>query len=208
MHLAERVLVQTERDQLVHELGVLDDQLAELSAQRLALVARLRRTRELLYPPVPWSHGRRPPDLDTAPLPPIVDGAEPLIGRALRAACRAVLARHGATSLRDLHGLLHRYGYVVSARRPVAALSDAMRYEVEQGRARRIQRGVYELRTDGAQRRRARGDHPRTLAELQPGWRRHGSSPLDPVLDEDPSTWVADGGRDGPITNLATHDPP
>jgi hypothetical protein len=207
MHLAERVAVQTERDQLVHRLRALDDQLAELTDQRLELVARLRLTRERLYPPIPWTHGRRPPDLDTAPLPPIVDGAQPLTGRALRAACRAILRQHGATSLRDLHGLLHRYGYLVNARRPVAALSDAMRYEVEQGRARRIARGVYELR-EGNPRRSPGGSHPGSLAEMLPAWRQHGASPLDPVLDEDPSTWCADGGREGPVTSLATHDPP
>ena len=202
LRLAERVAAQTERDHLVHQLRDLDDQLAALSAERRELVNQLSHVRDRLYPPIPWCHGRRPPNIDTAPLPPLIEGAQGLAGRWLRSTCRDILRRHGATSLRELHGLLHRYGYFVSARHPVSALSDAMRYEVRSGRARRVERGVYELRGGGPP---PRGGAP---LEQRPMWRSQDRTPLDPDLDEDPGTWAADGGLDQAITNLLRHGPP
>jgi hypothetical protein len=108
LSLRARVKVQTERDALVAELAELDAELLERSIRRRALIAELADLRDELYPVVDTFWGRRPPDLDVAPLPPIVEGADPLRGRRLRAACVAILRRHGTTSLRELHGLLHR----------------------------------------------------------------------------------------------------
>ena len=82
-------------------------------------------------------------------MPPAPEHAQPLSGRALRATCVAILRRHGATSLLELHGLLHRYGYLMASTRPVTALSDAMAYEVEHGRRAACDRGVYEARVSG-----------------------------------------------------------
>ena len=104
----------------------------------------LTELREQLYPPVPWAKGRRPPDVDRSPLPPATEGSQAISGRDLRITCLTILRRHGALCLPELHGLLHRYGYLIAATRPVTALSDAMAYEVEHGRARRVERGVYE----------------------------------------------------------------
>ncbi len=187
LHLPARVERQIERDALVHRLEVLDARLAELAEERRAIVDELATLRQVLYPPVPWCHGRRPPPLDHAPLPPAPDGAQPLHGRDLRAACLAILRRHGPQALRELHGLLHRYGYLVGARRPVAALSDAMAYEVEQDRAQRLDRGLYGAA--GAPPRRGRGRPGPPLGGQPEPWIDQRPTPLDPDLDEDPTTW-------------------
>ena len=190
LRLRERVVIQARRDELVHELADIDDRLLALSEERRALVEQLGGIRTQLYPPIPWCHGRRPPDLDVAPLPPVPAGAVPLTGRALRAACRQILRRHGATSLRELHALLHRYGYHLGSPRPVAALSDAMRHEVSAGRARRVARGVYELHVAVGQRpSRAARWLKLPAAEQIHRLRATGRTPLDPDLDDDPSSW-------------------
>ena len=49
--------------------------------------------------------------------------------------------------LRDLHSLIHAYGYGVHGSHPGKNLADAMGYEVEQGRADRIERGRYAARS-------------------------------------------------------------
>src|SRR5699024_6219871 len=131
-----RIERQTDRDALLHRLGQIDERLLSLSDERRGIVAALADIRDELYPVVPWCHGRRPPDLDAGPLPPVAADATAISGRHLRATCLAILRRHGPTSLRELHGLLHRYGYAVHAAHPVTCLSDAMAYEVEQRRAR------------------------------------------------------------------------
>jgi hypothetical protein len=184
-----RVDLQVERDALVQRLDRLDDELEELSRERQAIVAALTELREVLYPPIPWAKGRRPPDVDHAPLPPATEGSTALGGRDLRATCLTILRRHGALSLVELHGLLHRYGYVISARRPVTALSDAMAYEVEQRRARRVERGVYEA-IDAPPRRRHR---PVALPrEPHAVWISARPAALDPDVDEDPDTWMSE----------------
>ena len=142
--LRARVERQIERDALVHRLQRIDDHLVAVTEERTAIVDALADLREQLYPPVPWAKGRRPPDVDRSPLPPAAEGSQAISGRDLRIACLAILRRHGALRLPDLHALLHRYGYLIAAARPVTALSDAMAYEMENGRARRVERGTYE----------------------------------------------------------------
>jgi hypothetical protein len=188
LRLRQRVQLQTTRDELVADLRVVDEQLDALSRQRRDLVDQLADLRDTLYPPIPWCHGRRPPAIDVAPLPPATPAAESLVGRPLRAACLEILRRHGALPLRELHGLLHRYGYVIGSRRPVAALSDAMRHEVQAGRARRLERGVYGL-PDTPDRRNRRKPRPPRVPRDSWRWSRTGQSPLDPSADEDPPTW-------------------
>jgi len=185
-----RVDLQVERDALLHRLERLDDELEELSRERQAIVAALTDLRELLYPPIPWAKGRRPPDVDHAPIPPATEGSTALSGRDLRATCLSILRRHGVLSLVELHGLVHRYGYVIGSRRPVTALSDAMAYEVEQQRARRVERGVYAA-VDAPPRRRHR---PVTLPREPHGvWISARPSAPDPDLDEDPDSWTIAG---------------
>lgn len=198
MPLWARIERQTERDALLHRLDALDTRLLALSTERRAIVEELGEIRDELYPAVPWCHGRRPPDLDCSPLPPAAPGADAVEGRRLRAACLSILRRHGATALRELHGLLHRYGYVVRAVRPVTCLSDAMAYEVEQGRARRLARGVYEAIGAEPPRRRDRPSPFPDLPDLPEPWASTGPSALDPALDEDPSSWRTSGGEAGP----------
>jgi hypothetical protein len=179
----------------VHRLNQIDERLEKLSAERRSIVDALSELREELYPPVPWAHGRRPPDIDRSPLPPAPAGAQTIGGRDLRVTCLTILRRHGATSLPELHGLLHRYGYLVGARRPVTALSDAMAYEVERGRARRVERGIYASTCRPPRRRRAApplADHPAGP------WLSHRPSPLDPDLDDDPGTWADSDERAPP----------
>jgi hypothetical protein len=189
MPLWARVDRQTERDALLHRLGQIDGALLDLSQERRAIVDELRTVRDELYPTVPWCHGRRPPDMDCSPLAAVLQDAEDTSGRRLRATCLAILRRHGPTSLRELHGLLHRYGYVIQATRPVTALSDAMAYEVERGRARRVDRGVYEATGPEPRRRRDRPSPFPDLPDLPGAWTGVQPSSLDPVLDEDPHTW-------------------
>jgi hypothetical protein len=189
MRRSLRTVLQTERDDVVHQLAELDRQLLDLSHARRALVDQLADLRDQLYPPIPWCHGRRPPDLDVPPLPPATADPEVLVGRPLRAACRAILRRHGTTSLRELHGLLHRYGYVIGSRRPVAALSDAMRHEVGAGRAVRVARGVYDLRPGRERHRVPRRTSAWPLPRDHATYQTSGTTPLDPDVDEDPATW-------------------
>ena len=178
--------MQTERDALVHRLRQIDEQLVQVSDERRAIVDALAELREQLYPPVPWAKGRRPPDVDRSPLPPATEGSQAISGRDLRITCLTILRRHGTLCLPELHGLLHRYGYLIAATRPVTALSDAMAYEVEHGRARRVERGVYRA-TDRPDPTRRTAPPLEAFPSGPPPI--DGPSPLDPDLDEDPGTW-------------------
>lgn len=198
-----RVERQTDRDALVHRLEQIDRRLETLSDERRAIVDALAELREELYPPVPWAHGRRPPDIDQAPLPPAPAGAQCLGGRDLRVTCLTILRRHGPQKLIELHGLLHRYGYLVGARRPVTALSDAMAYEVERGRARRVERGVYAATGLSQRCRRAAPELPEHPWGPWPAGQR---SLLDPDVDEDPASWSAHPRR-GPPDSVPSEAP-
>lgn len=140
-----RIQLHVRRDQLHADLATLDGSLQELTASRLALLAELGELRERLWPVVPGKRGRRPPAVDQASLAAISPDAEPLWGDGLRWVALGLLERHGRTSLRDLHDLIHRYGYCIDSRTPVKALADALGHEADVGRARRVARGVYEL---------------------------------------------------------------
>ena len=143
--LGARVERQVERDALVHRLRQLDDQLVRISEERKAVVDALAEVRERPLPAGAVGQGAAAPrhrPSTAARRPP----------RA-RSRCEAATcappaspscAATAALALPELHGLVHRYGYLVGAARPVQALADAMAYEVERGRARRPERGVYE----------------------------------------------------------------
>ena len=132
------------------------------------------------------------------PRPP--KGRRAISGRDLRIACLTILRRHGALKLPDLHALLHRYGYLIGAARPVTALSDAMAYETEHGRARRIDRGIYAA-TD---RPPPRSHTPPTLDDRPGPGPVDGPTPLDPDLDEDPGVMGAAGTPDS-VRSRARH---
>jgi hypothetical protein len=59
--------------------------------------------------------------------------------------CLAILSALGPQALPDLHAMLHRAGFAVANDLPVKALADALGYEADGGRARRVSRGVYAL---------------------------------------------------------------
>ncbi len=140
-----RVRLQVDCDTLVARLGRLDRDLDRLSSERRSTVESLDEFRDRLWPIVEWQHGRRPPRLDEEPLPPVVADPVWLYGPALRSVCLTLLRRHGPLCLRDLHALLHRYGFALLTHSPVRVLSDSLGYECEQGRAERVSRGVYRV---------------------------------------------------------------
>ena len=149
----ERRRLQVERDELLARLADIDHRLLDLTNKRRDLLAETESFRDLLWPIVPWQKGRRPPAHNEPPVPPLVTNADLLWGRPLRSAALGILARHGKTSLRELHALLHHYGYGIASRHPVRALADALGYEVDKHRAIRVERGVYTI--DGSFRPRA-----------------------------------------------------
>jgi hypothetical protein len=148
-----RLNLQVRRDALHADLATLDRELASMTAARIAMLDELDTLRERLWPIEPRQKGRRPPAHDQLPLAAIAADARPLWGHALRRFAVGLLDRHGATSLRDLHDLIHRYGYCIDSATPVKALGDALGYEADAGRARRVRRGVYESVARGPGRR-------------------------------------------------------
>jgi hypothetical protein len=183
----ERIRLHTEREALLAEMAILDGQLESLATRRREIVASLDERRERLWPRVEWCKGRRPPRDGHEPPPPLTDAHQLVSGRRLRSTCLAVLARHGRLTLRELHTLLHLYGYGIASDQPVKRLSDAMTYEVNCGRARRYARGVYETVAGASPSRR---DHGGPLSGLAPPLPAGRSDPvLDQGLAEDPETW-------------------
>lgn len=167
------------------ELAAIDAELEVLCARRRSAVGRLDALRSELWPGDAARHRRRRARVDEIPIPPAPPGAIPLGGVDLRAACIGILRRHGACALRELHGLLHRHGYVIDGHRAVQRLADAMAYEVRQGRAVRIARGVYGAVGDGP---RLPGPGPLTWADPD-----EDRPQVDPVVLDDPERWS--GGR-------------
>ena len=78
------------------------------------------------------------------PLPPTSEHPTPLSGVELRAICLAFLRRaRGPLTLRQVHALIHRAGYLIASWYPVKALADALGHEADTGRLQRIRRGTY-----------------------------------------------------------------
>lgn len=172
-----------QRAAALDELERIDHELEALSARRRELLDRLDRLRGRLWPNRSGHHQRCRGAVDEPPVPPPPPGAERVAGRDLRTTAVALLHRHGSCPLRELHGLLHRYGYVIDGARPVQQLSDALRYEVEQGRCERVSRGVY---------RAVCPSPPAELHTVEPlPWsdpdRLH--PPADPSVADDPERW-------------------
>jgi hypothetical protein len=111
---------------------------------RVGIIKELAAIENILWPPLDPYRARRAPSPDSLRVPDPAPGAITTSGVHLRRICREILHRHGPQSLVELHRLLHLYGYVIAARAQAKALADALAYEVERKRARRVKRGVYE----------------------------------------------------------------
>ena len=149
-----------QRVDALERLAVLDDALVDLSRERREILATLDVLRDTLWPVDPHSKGRRPPRHDERVLAPADEHSRVLSGRRLRSTCLSILRRHGTLALRDLHDLLHRYGYAVGGAEPVKALADAMGHEHDEGRAVRVHRGTYAARRGPVPTRRSNGTAP------------------------------------------------
>lgn len=206
MHPVHRRQLQVVRDECLSELSSLDRDLESLCARRVELLDRLDAMRDQLWPEVATCRGRRPPALDSPPLPPLVAGARMVGGRSLRGVCLTLLGRSGPLSLPDMHAQLHLYGYGVSGDHAVKTLADAMNYEVRCGRAVRVARGVYDVAAaaggaggssgrgpwrSGPDPRRSCGD-----PEAVVSW---SSVPVDPAERTDPDRWIPDPWPDPPV---------
>jgi hypothetical protein len=90
------------------------------------------------------------------PIPPAANNSLPLQGKHLRSTALAILLRNERPmTLVEIHRELHLNGYVIASREPVKRLGNALAYEVVKGRARRVDRGTYEIdRLNPGERRR------------------------------------------------------
>ncbi len=140
---AKRAKVVATCDELLDEIEAVDEQLALWAAHRRRLVAELQEHRELILPKLSKLSGRRVMPDGNVYLGPVPDDVPALWGRRLRASCMRLLMASGTLTLTELHVLLHQHGLRIDSAQPVKALADAMAYECEQGRARRVARGVY-----------------------------------------------------------------
>ncbi len=191
-----RRLVRLAHDEDARTLSELDAELELLTARRRAYVERLRTYRRRLYPGMRNRHHRRTQLAHDPPMPPAPADATPVAGLELRRLAVSILDAHGAVSLRELHGLIHRYGYRLASERPVQRLADAMAYEVRNGRAQRVDRGVYgPIRATSS----ATPAEP-FIVRSEPGpdplpWATDPDEPtpvpVDPDLQDDPERWSA-----------------
>jgi hypothetical protein len=172
---------------LLERLRTVDEVLDAVAMERRWMLGRLQAVHDGLWR-VGSTRVRRRPELDVAPVPPAVPGAEVLYGAQLRATCLAVLNRHGAMGLRDLHGYLHRYGYVVGGNRPVQRLGDCMGFEVRARRARRVARGAYDVHRDGSAAPALAASSVASWSS-QPGDPADEPVPVDPQVREMPERW-------------------
>jgi hypothetical protein len=178
-----RAVARVEHAATHHELATIDAELETLCARRRAVLDRLGAVRAELWPDDQRCHRRRRNRVDEVPLPPAPPGAEELGGVDLRATCVGILRRHGPCGLRELHGLLHRHGYRLVETRAVQRLADAMAYEVRQGRAVRIARGVYGAVAAG----------PDLIGSQALPWDDPDEDrpQVDPVVLDDPERWTS-----------------
>lgn len=170
--------------EIADAIAAIDKQLAALDVERRALRQKLRVLHRRIAPNLAKRAGRAPAPDGTEQLPPVRHDAIALWGRRLRSVCLALLRGRGAMPLTELHALLHRHGYVIANRAHVKALADALAYEVDQGRVRRVARGVYQL-VDGP----------------LPAPGRHGNPPLRQL---DPEAADAENPRFSATRNAAS----
>jgi hypothetical protein len=139
-----RVLFEQE-DAVRKRIKELDQLVLDLSAERRQLLQRIKQIHDDLRPSFDGARGRRRRAVThEEPLPPVADDAVHLIGRALRAVCITLLREaERPLTLRELHVLLHRLGYLVAHEHPAKALADALGHEADAGRAIRTERATY-----------------------------------------------------------------
>jgi hypothetical protein len=136
-----------EEDRVRARIDEIDAALVDLAAQRRGLLQRIRDLHNELRPPITNSCGRRRRQVSHEEALSSIEG-EPtwLSGRELRAICLAFLRRtRVATTLRQLHVLLHRAGFGIASAYPVKTLADALGHETNAGRVARTRRGTYRL---------------------------------------------------------------
>lgn len=131
--------------ELSASIAAIDAQLIALADDRRKLAQKLRQVHRRIHPNLGKRAGRQPARDGAEQLPPVRCDAIVLWGRRLRSVCLSLLRAAGTLSLIELHSLLHLHGYVIASRNHVKVLADALAYEVDQGRARRVARGVYEV---------------------------------------------------------------
>ena len=165
MSASQRRMVHARRAAVVAELRALDEEAVDLIRRRQEVVEEAQAIHETLWPRLRYPNPRRPPRPDRPPLPPVAPGAAVLVGRSLRRTCLALLRHHGQLTLWELQAALHLNGCVIGGRFPTKGLADAMRFEVEHGRAMRVARATYAA-TD-----------------------RDGRAETDPLLALDPESW-------------------
>ena len=144
-HRIERLLA--EEDHARQRIDTIDQALVDLAAERRTLLERIRDLQHELRPPLTDHRGRRRRQVShEEPLPPIDGDPTWLSGRELRAICLAFLRRSRvATTLRQLHVLLHRAGYAIASAYPAKTLADALGFETRAGRTTRTRRATYQL---------------------------------------------------------------
>jgi hypothetical protein len=134
-----------------HELAdratAVDAEQRRLAQEFLELRRELVAVHSMLWPRTPGHDRRkwRAPRLGgPAPVPPTFPDATPVSGRALRRAVLAALARAAQPlTLTEIHRELHLRGHRLAGAHPVKQLGDALRYEEQRGRVRRVARGTY-----------------------------------------------------------------
>lgn len=144
-HRIERLLA--EEDSARARIQQIDQALVDLATERRTLLQRIRDAQDQLRPAIMNSRGRRRRSVShEEPLPPIDGEPTWLSGRELRAICLAFLRRtRVATTLRQLHVLLHRAGYGIASSYPAKTLADALGHETESGRVTRTRRATYQI---------------------------------------------------------------
>jgi chorismate mutase len=138
-----------EEDTVRKRIQELDRHVLDLSAERRRLLQRIKHIHDELRPRSDGARGRRRRAVThEEPLPPVADDAVHLIGRELRNICVALLkqARRELT-LRELHVVLHRLGYLIAHEHPAKALADALGHETDAGRVIRTKRATYRATT-------------------------------------------------------------
>jgi hypothetical protein len=146
-----------DRPEMLARERELADAITEVEREQQRLAERYTELRHelvelhgLLWPPDrdgPYRKTWRPEVPGPAAIPPPVIDARPLRGRPLRKAVVAALAAADRPlTLTEIRRALHLSGYVLTSEQPVKQLGDALRYEEQRDRVRRIARGTYEAR--------------------------------------------------------------
>lgn len=168
------------------QLRSVDATIEALVDERLACLDILVDCRDQLRPGWGNRHSRRRASVDEAPFPDPPPAAKPLDGVGLRSVALTILRRHGPQRLRDLHAIIHLYGYRIHSARPVQRLGDAMSYELRQGRVERLERGVYGAIDPHPG--PARYTPPQAELGTRLPWDRPVTDPRPPNLDPDVAT--------------------